>query len=120
MEREDYEAIVNDAIAALPAPMQERLAEVAIVIDERPTPRRGKLLLGLYEGIPLTEWGRDQASAPPDKITLFTQAIEESVPTDEEVPDAVRETLWHEIAYFFGFEHDKIGKMERRWQERRD
>ncbi len=119
MERADYEAIVNDALAALPAAMQERLAEVAILIDERPTPRRGELLLGLYEGIPLTEWGRGQLSAPPDTITLFVRAIEESVATDRDIPDAVRETLWHEIAHFFGFEHETIDEMERRWQKRR-
>lgn len=119
MQRADYEAIINDAISALPETMQSRLNEVAFVIDEQAAPQHDELLLGLYEGIPLTEWGRDQVSTLPDKITLFVRAIEESVETDDEIPDAVRETLWHEIAHFFGFEHDKIDEMERRWQERR-
>ncbi len=119
MERAQYEAIVREAIDALPEHLRARLADVAIVFDDRDPPARGRLLLGLYEGVPLTEWGRDLAATLPDKITLFTGAIEAATATDDEIPNAVRETLWHEIAHFFGFEHDKIHEMEERWRQKR-
>jgi predicted Zn-dependent protease with MMP-like domain len=119
MERATYEAIVQDAIDALPEPIKEKLADVAIVIDEGAPPKRRGLLLGLYEGVPLTVWGRDMSVKLPDKISLFTQSIERVAESEEAIADLVRETLWHEIAHYFGFDHDRIGQMEKRWREKR-
>ncbi len=118
MDRAEFERIARETIDALPEAIRARVQDVAIVIDDREPPKRGKLLLGLYEGVPITEWGRDQLVTLPDKITLFSQAIIESTENDDEIPQAIRETLWHEIAHFFGFEHDKIDEMEARWQRR--
>lgn len=119
MDRTEFERIARETIDALPTPIRRKVDGVVIVIDDREPPRRGKLLLGLYEGVPITEWGRDQLVTLPDKITLFSRAIIESTETDEEIPQVIRETLWHEIAHFFGFEHDKIDEMEARWKAKR-
>lgn len=126
MERAQFEKIVNDTIESLPAQFQEAIAETAIVIEDstssrtRKGTRRGGLLLGLYEGIPITEWGRDFISGKlPDKISLFKENIETYAMTPEEVPHIIRETLLHEIAHHFGFDHDKIHLMEKRWKAAR-
>lgn len=119
MERAQYEAIIRDTIDALPDHIREKLNDVAIVIEEKSPPQKRGVLLGLYEGVPLTAWGRDMAVKLPDKITLFTSSIEVVAQSEERIPDIVRETLWHEIAHYFGFEHDHIHEMEKRWREKR-
>ncbi|HVW66703.1 MAG TPA: metallopeptidase family protein [Candidatus Peribacteraceae bacterium] len=119
MERAQYEAIIRDTIEALPDQIREKLNDVAIVIEETAPPQKRGILLGLYEGMPLTEWGRDMVAKLPDKITLFTASIEQVAGSEERIPDIVRETLWHEIAHYFGFGHDRIHVMEERWRAKR-
>lgn len=120
MERADYERIVQETVTGLPEHLQEQLKDVIIVVEERqPRGRRG-WLLGLFEGIPLTAWGRESNVVRlPEKISLYMESIEAVARTPEEIPHIVRETLLHEIAHFFGFEHDHIHKMERRWRKKR-
>jgi len=120
MEIAEYHAIVDDAVATLPDDVREAMKDVIIVVDDTPPPQRRGFLLGLYEGVPVTAWGRDSMNAkPPDKISLFRQSIEMVARTPEEIPHIVRETLWHEIAHFLGFDHDRIHVMEERWRQKR-
>lgn len=119
MERKEFETCIDEAIAALPAKIRTHLAEVAIVVEDRPKRKRRGLLLGLYEGIPATSWGKGFAEQPPDKITLFKENIEEISTSPEEVPHIIRETLYHEIAHHFGYDHNHIHKMEVRWRAKR-
>lgn len=120
LELPAFERIVNDTVATLPQQFQDALKEVVIVIELRQPPMRLSghgTLLGLYEGVPLTEWGRDYSGKLPDKITLFKENIEAYAKTPEELPDVIRETLLHEIAHYFGYDHDKIHDMEKRWRK---
>ncbi|MDB4977960.1 MAG: putative Zn-dependent protease, minimal metalloprotease (MMP)-like domain [Candidatus Peribacteria bacterium] len=120
MDHASYETIIQDAISALPDQIRDRLNDVIIVIEQEAPPRQRGILLGLYEGVPLTAWGRGEMNGKlPDKITLFQQSIEQVAGTEERIPDIVRETLWHEVAHYFGFDHDHIGKMEERWRAKR-
>lgn len=120
MDRSAYEAIVEDVIRALPPDLHEQMRSVVVVIEERPQRGRRRHLLGLYEGVPITEWGKGSAHVElPDQITLFTRTIEDVARDEEEIPHVVRETLWHEIAHHFGFDHDVIHEMEERWKKKR-
>lgn len=115
MELPEYDAIVRETLDALPEQLRTPLKDVIIAIEEESPPGSG-MLLGLYEGVPLTAWGRgDMNGKPPDKISLFRLPIERVARTPEEIPSIVRETLWHEIAHYFGFGHDRIRHMEERW-----
>jgi predicted Zn-dependent protease with MMP-like domain len=68
-------------------------------------------LLGLYEGIPLTErYGYDLVL--PDKITLFQKPIEAICETEEEVTSEIITTLTHEIAHHFGIDEDRLSELE--------
>ncbi len=120
MEAAAYRRIVNDVIRALPPKLRAQMNNVVVVIEERPQRGRRARLLGLYEGVPITEWGKGAAMAElPDQITLFTRTIESVAGSEEDIPHVVRETLWHEIAHHFGFDHDVIHQMEERWRSRR-
>lgn len=120
MESLTYRRIANDVIRALPPNLRAQMKNVVVVIDERPQRGRRSRLLGLYEGVPITEWGKGAGVIElPDQITLFTRTIEASAASEEEIPHIVRETLWHEIAHHFGFDHAAMHDMEERWRAKR-
>lgn len=112
--------IILEAVEALPPQIKEKLQDVAIVVEHGQPAQRHSLVLGLYEGVPLTAWGRDYSGKLPDKITIFQDAIELIARTPEEIPHIIRETLWHEIAHYFGYGHDRIHEMEERWKAQRN
>lgn len=121
MDLPEYDAIVREAIAVLPEHIRRELKNVVVVIEDFAPARADVqgLLLGLYEGVPLTAWGRSFSSNLPDKITLYRASIERIARSPEEIPHIIRETLWHEIGHAFGLNHAQIRKMEERWRKKR-
>jgi predicted Zn-dependent protease with MMP-like domain len=126
MDLNTYQTAVREAIDALPPRLRAELKDIAIVIEARPEDRPGgnplkdgRLLLGLYEGTPLTSWGRDYSGKLPDKITIFLEPILRIARSEEEIPHIIRETVWHEVGHFFGLNHAQIRKMEQRWRMNR-
>jgi predicted Zn-dependent protease with MMP-like domain len=104
----------------LPQKYIKGLDNVAIVqADDPDAKQRRELklrcnheLLGLYQGIPLTKRGSNYNLVIPDKITLFKNAL---VAHSKDMADFhfnVKHTLWHEIAHFYGLDHDRIGALE--------
>jgi len=118
---EQFEDWVNAGISAIPKLYQDNLNNVAIVIADEPTPeQREKLklrcdqtLFGLYEGIPLTKRGTGYNLVLPDKITIFKLPMVHASQSAEEIKEQVRHTVWHEIAHFYGLNHDQIHKLEK-------
>lgn len=104
----------------LPEQYIDHLNNVAIVYADEPTPeQREKLklrghqtLLGLYEGIPLTQRGAGYNLVVPDKITLFKKPLLAHSSSPENFRAEVKHTLWHEIAHFYGLDHYHIHKLE--------
>ena len=121
MDRSAFQKVVDDTVEGLPPQFKEKLAEVVILIEDYPEATRGpdSRLLGLYEGVPITEWGHDYSGKLPDTITLYQGNIEDYALDDAEIPHVIRETLLHEIAHHFGFDHDVIHRMERRGERGR-
>lgn len=99
---------------------------VALCVEKRPTAeqlrktgiRYGGLLLGLYEGVPKTTYGRGFGMILPDKITIFQESIEKFARTPEEIKKLVRNTVWHEVAHHFGFDEKGIRKLEPKWRKK--
>lgn len=109
--RERFEELVVEALDGLPDWVHERLDNVEVIVEERP-PRPG--LLGLYEGIPLTNRGMHYAGVLPDRITLYRRTIERAARGDEErLKDTVRHTVVHEIAHFFGISDERLRELDR-------
>ncbi len=120
MEAEAFEALVDQAIEQLPSEFREALDNVAIMIQDWPTHEQldyaedRSELLGLYQGVPQTERGDNYNMAMPDTITLFRKPIERQCSSDDEVRQAVIDTLQHEIAHHFGTDEDTLRDIEGR------
>ena len=118
MERARFERLVAEALDGIPDEIGDRLDNVDVVVDDWPTQAQligsgineGEYLLGLYEGLPLTERD-DYNMVLPDKITLFQGAIEAICSNDEEVVREVRDTLIHEVGHHFGIDDDHLYEM---------
>ncbi len=119
---EQFDALITKAMDQLPQEYIKGLNNVAIVQADEPTDeqkqkmklREGTILLGLYEGIPLTQRGNNYTFVLPDKITLFKHSILRVVRSDSELFEQIKRTLWHEIAHYYGLNHAHIDKLQRR------
>jgi len=113
-----FERLVERALAGIPSPFRESLAEVAIVIDDLPTPDQldendldaDDTLYGLYEGVPRTEYGADWVAAP-NRITLFRLPLEEDFPDPNDLAEEVRITVIHELAHHLGIDDDRLEEL---------
>jgi predicted Zn-dependent protease with MMP-like domain len=113
-----FEALVDRALAGIPTPFRVALGEVAIVVDDEPSPEQlrenglepDETLYGLYEGTPATEWGADWVAAP-NKITLFRLPLEEDFPDPLELEEEVRLTVIHELAHHLGIDDDRLQEL---------
>lgn len=112
--------LISRAMDELPRRFIEHLDNVAITYEDAPTPeqltkqgvREHELLLGLYEGIPLTKRGAGYNLVLPDKITLFKHPILMLSSNEAELYERIKRTLWHEIAHHYGLDHDRIEELE--------
>ena len=116
---EQFQELINQALESLPGEHARSLKNVAILYEDEPTPRqreelrlRGdQTLLGLYEGVPLSQ-RQGMTRVLPDKITLFRRPLESQANTLDGLREAIRHTLWHEIAHYYGLDHRKIRELE--------
>ena len=119
---EEFDQLITRAMDELPQHYITGLDNVAIVYADEPDQyQRAKsrlqpnsLLFGLYEGIPLTKRGAGYTFVLPDKITIFKNAILMVSHTPEQLFEQIKRTLWHEIAHYYGLNHDEIHELERR------
>ena len=100
----------------MPQEFKVKLDNVAIVVEDWPRPdhARGRLLLGLYEGIPKPKRGYNYSMVLPDKITIFKGPIELVARGNEQmIKNLVLDTVWHEIAHHFGISDERIEEINR-------
>jgi predicted Zn-dependent protease with MMP-like domain len=112
---ERFEELVAEALDGLPDWVHERLDNVEVMVEDRPPPgRRNAGLLGLYEGIPLTErTSSGYFGVMPDRITLFQTNLERISRDEEDLRRHVRHTVVHEVAHFFGISDDRLREIDR-------
>ena len=109
--RQEFEGLVQRVLDGLPDWVQERLENVEVLVEEEP-PEDQPGLLGLYEGVPLTERGSGYFGVLPDRITLFRGPIESAARGDE-LERVIRHTLLHEFAHFFGISDQRLLDLDR-------
>ncbi|HEU5266419.1 MAG TPA: metallopeptidase family protein [Jatrophihabitans sp.] len=102
-----FEQMVSEALDTVPAPLARMMRNVVVVVEDGADPN----LLGLYEGIPLTERLSDYSAVLPDRITIYRLATCAVCDTEEEVVDEVRTTVVHEIAHHFGIDDARLHEL---------
>ena len=121
MRRAAFRRLVSRALEDLPAEFLEKMNNIEVVVEDLPTPEQEAdaggdpeegLLMGLYEGIPLTERTSAYGGVLPDRITLFQRNIEEVCGSPEEIREEVLKTVLHEIAHHFGIDDDRLYELD--------
>ncbi len=122
MRQEDFERLVEEAWEMIPESFRERFSNLTVAVEDEP--RREHLdaagvppshtLLGLYQGIPLSQRGWNYTMALPDKVTLFQGPIERASRSRREIPRIVYDTLWHELAHHLGMNEKEVREAEHR------
>jgi predicted Zn-dependent protease with MMP-like domain len=108
----DFEALIDDAVASLPPDLREQMSNVELLVEDEPPP--GERLLGLYEGIPLTERTSGYSGALPDRITIYRGPLERLYGHDPaRLAQEVRHTVLHEIAHHFGISDERLIEIDR-------
>ena len=121
IERKLFEALVDRALADLPKEFAEILGDgnVVRVIKDYPSDEQLRSvglehpleLLGLYDGIPLTERSVFHTGVQPDHIFIFQRPIEAMCESDEEIAREVRHTVIHEVGHFFGINDERLDEL---------
>jgi predicted Zn-dependent protease with MMP-like domain len=110
MNAEEFEALVIEELDRLPDDMVDGLDNVIFVVEDRP--EDGTLdLLGLYDGVAVTERGSYGMGELPDRIIVYREPHLEQCETLDELRDEVHTTLVHEIAHFYGIDDEQLHEM---------
>jgi predicted Zn-dependent protease with MMP-like domain len=118
-----FERLVADALATIPRRFRDALDNVAIVVEEEPSPELleemeiepPETLLGLYQGTPLTERQWSHGNTLPDRVLLFQGPLERVSSDRDDLVVAIGETLIHEIGHYFGLSEEEIEEIEERY-----
>jgi predicted Zn-dependent protease with MMP-like domain len=107
----EFDLIVEKALRLIPSRFRRRMQNVAMVVEMEP---REPGLLGLYQGRPLTGRSVSESFAMPDKITIYQGPHERMARSRAELEKIVADTVWHEIAHYFGMDEQQVRRAERK------
>ncbi|MFQ5953168.1 MAG: metallopeptidase family protein [Candidatus Omnitrophota bacterium] len=116
---EHFEKLVMRALENLPEIFKRSLENVDVVIEDKPTPEQSKMVdaahrrmvLGLYQGVPLARRSHQYGMVMPDKISIFRKNIERICKSDEEAVRLVTHTVQHELAHHFGISDKRLREL---------
>jgi len=110
MDRESFEKLVIYAIKEIPAKFRHNLKNIDIVVEDRPSEELLKeckidpksLLLGLYQGVPVTKRGFYYTNVLPDRITIFQENVEKAAGSEARILETLKKVIVHEIGHYYG------------------
>jgi predicted Zn-dependent protease with MMP-like domain len=115
VSRSRFEALVERALDEVPDEFVAAMDNVAIVVEDRPSAEQraelGPDVLGLYEGVALTERGFNDAFALPDRIVLFREPLCAIADHEDDLVEEIVVTVIHEIAHHFGIDDDRLEEL---------
>jgi predicted Zn-dependent protease with MMP-like domain len=122
MDSAAFDRLVAAAYERIPARFRRRLKNIAVMVEAEPTYAQlersrvpqGGTLLGLYEGRPLTARSVFEPFAMPDRIIVFQGPHERMARSPEHLAQLVEDTVWHEVAHYFGMNEAQVRAAERR------
>lgn len=108
MDDERFDALVDRALDEIPEELASLVRNVVVLVQAEPPPEEPDDLLGLYDGVALTE--RDSTMLPglPDRILVFRGPLLDFCDTEEQLTREVRITVVHEIAHHFGIDDARL------------
>jgi predicted Zn-dependent protease with MMP-like domain len=109
MDPQRFDELVSDALDAIPPDLAAVMDNVVVLVAGRHP--EDPDLLGLYEGVALTERDSNYAGSLPDTITIYRDALLDICDSDDEVVDEVKVTVIHEIAHHFGIDDDRLHEL---------
>ncbi len=123
VDRAAFERLVADALAEIPRRFREAMKNIAIVVEDEPSPdlladmeiEPPDTLLGLYQGTPLTDRAWGYGNTLPDRILIFQGPHERESDDEDDLVTAIGETLIHEIGHYFGLSEDEIEEIEEKY-----
>ncbi len=110
MGRDDFERLVDAALDGIPDEIADLIRNVVVLVEDDPPPDDPDLL-GLYEGIALTERYGEPTLELPDRITVFRRPLLGWCDDEEQLADEVRITVVHEVAHHFGIDDDRLHEL---------
>jgi predicted Zn-dependent protease with MMP-like domain len=119
-----FEEIVDEVWSEIPSNFKEEIENVSIVIEDDPDAgyqknlAKGGLLLGLFEGIPKTQWGTTYFGTQPSKITIFKNPILQVSQNMKDLRITVHVVLMHEIAHYFGYNEEHLFVMDKKLRDK--
>lgn len=119
LTHDEFDEIAGRAIDRIPEELRSYLENIVITVQKRPSPELLRelgmepddTLLGLYQGVALTERSATDPPLYPDTIFLFQEPIEEMCDSVEEMEEEIEITVVHEIAHFFGIDEDRLAEL---------
>lgn len=104
-----FDELVSDALDAIPPKLAAAIDNVVVLVEARHPEEFD--LLGLYEGVALTERDSSYSGSLPDAITIYRDALLDICDTEEDVVEEVAVTVIHEIAHHFGIDDDRLHEL---------
>lgn len=122
MKAQEFDLLVERACAKVPRQFRRRLSNLAFVVEAEPSPEQlraagvppGQTLLGLYRGRPLTQRSVSDSFVMPDQIVIFQGPHERMARNPVHLEKMVEDTVWHEVAHYFGMDETRVRRAERR------
>ena len=109
LDRKSFEALVEEALDQIPDELARLVRHVVVLVEDDPPPDDPDLL-GVYDGVSLTERGSDHTGLP-DRITIFRRPLLEMCADAEELKREVRITVVHEVAHHFGIDDRRLHQL---------
>ena len=113
MDREEFEDEAGKALDLIPPELLNRINNVAILVEEEPTPEqsRGAELLGLYEGVPLDRRSVFDGFRQPDRIFVFRGPLQRHARSREHLVREIAVTVLHELGHLFGISDERLHEL---------
>lgn len=116
MKHEEFERLVVKALEDLPQVFKDSLENVDVVVEEEPTAEQAasvdashrRMVLGLYQGVPLSRRSHYYGMVMPDKVSIFRKNIERVCKNKEDIVHLVSHTVQHELAHHFGISDQRL------------
>jgi predicted Zn-dependent protease with MMP-like domain len=112
-----FEKLVKEAVELLPPELRSRLENVAFIVEDESPPQseeweEGQELLGLYHGISQRDRGFWYGNVLPDRIIIYRRPLERISTNSQNLKENVRQTVFHEVGHYFGFDEENLRRFE--------